>query len=195
MGNCETSNTVIGDPQFQQIGSEAQARNFSSTYKSEYVEVHGNLAVVEEQEEGGLVLLDEPAKEQDILKVKICCDTIQTSIGIGIVDFDIVKETDFSGNCNYGLDHGMWIVYSDKLVAASNDEDLDKKSLGIEVKQGDIIECIRNGNVFSIRKAGENNKQINFKLPPNKNYRFAAYLFSGWDSKEAKVSEARMETL
>ncbi|CAD8124530.1 unnamed protein product [Paramecium sonneborni] len=194
MGNCETSNTVIGDPQFQQIGSGEQARNFSSTYKSEYVEVHGNLAVVEEQEEGGLVLLDETAKEQDLLKVKICCDTLQTSIGIGIVDFDIVKETDFSGNCNYGLDHGMWIVYSDKLVAASNDENLDKKSLGIEVQNGEIIECIRNGNVFIIKKSGEN-KQITFTLPPNKNYRFAAYLFSGWDSKDAKVSEARIETL
>lgn len=81
------------------------------------------------------------------------------------------------------------------MVAASNDEDLDKKSLGIEVKNGEIIECIRNGNIFSIRKAGEDNKSITFKLPPNKNYRFAAYLFSGWDSKEAKVSEARMETL
>ena len=42
------------------------------------------------------------------------------------------------------------------MVAASNDETLDKKSLGIEVHTGEIIECIRNGNVFIIKKAGEN---------------------------------------
>ncbi|CAD8122175.1 unnamed protein product [Paramecium sonneborni] len=95
-----------------------------------------------------------------------------------IVNWDIIKEIDFSGNYNYGLDHGMRGVYSEKL----------KKSLGIEVQNQELIERIRNGNVFIISKSEEKKLQIIL-------YRLTAYLFSSWDSKEAKVSEARIETL
>lgn len=33
---------------------------------------------------------------------------------------------------------------------------MDKKMLGIEVKSGDVIELTRKGQVFSIKKAGDN---------------------------------------
>lgn len=40
------------------------------------MEVHGNTANVEEMEEGGLVLVEEPAKDNDIIRFKITCDTV-----------------------------------------------------------------------------------------------------------------------
>lgn len=36
---------------------------------------------------------------------------------------------------------------------------------------------------------------MTFNLPENKTYHFAVYLYSGWDSTEAKVSEAKIEIL
>ena len=46
----------------------------------------------------------------------------------------MLEGTEFSGHNKYGLDHGQFMVTSEKIVICSNDDKLDKKTIGFNMK-------------------------------------------------------------